>query len=100
VSFSCPSDTGRESEIDYERRKAKQRVDAAASDATSAVAFVDQLDELRGDAARRGIDFITVRGLAERLGLSGTRLTDLQRLLSSRPPDEYTAPLWNVHPHT
>jgi hypothetical protein len=91
--------TGRESEIDYERQKAKQRVDAAASHPTSAVALVDQLDEIRADAARRGVDFITIRGLAERLGLSGPRLAELQRLLSSSPPDEYTAPLWNVHPH-
>jgi hypothetical protein len=95
--------TGRESEIDYERRKAKQRIDgpeASLASATTTDAFVDQLDALRGDAARRGVDFITLRGLAERLGLPGTSLVELQRHLNSRPRQEYAAPLWNVHAQT
>jgi hypothetical protein len=91
--------TGRGSEIDYERRKANNRSHATASTpAPSAAALLEQLAEIRGDAARRGIDFITLRGLAERLGLPGTRLGDLHRHLSSRPHGEYAPPLWNVRP--
>jgi hypothetical protein len=61
-------------------------------------ALVDELTQIREDAARRGIDFITLRGLAERLGIAGSGLADLQRhLTSSRQLGEYTAPLWNVH---
>jgi hypothetical protein len=95
--------TGRDSEIDYERRKAQQRLrspETAPAFAPATAAFVDQLDALRGDAAKRGVDFITLRGLAERLGLPGARLVDLQRHLNSRPHEEYAAPLWNVHAQT
>jgi hypothetical protein len=95
--------TGRGSEIDYERRKAQQRLrspETAPAFAPATAAFVDQLDALRGDAAKRGVDFITLRGVAERLGLPGARLVDLQRHLNSRPHEEYAAPLWNVHAQT
>jgi hypothetical protein len=91
---------GRQSEIDYERRKANNLSQPTASpSALSPPALLEQLAEVREDAARRGIDFITLRGLAERLGLPGTRLGDLHRHLSSRPQGEYTPPLWSVRPH-
>jgi hypothetical protein len=93
--------SGRASEIDYERRKAHNRDRASTASTTAPIittAVLAQLAEIQGDAARRGIDFITLRGLAERLGLPGTRLGDLHRHLSSRPQGEYTPPLWNVHP--
>jgi hypothetical protein len=95
--------TGRESEIDYERRKAEKRLKTAAPHIppiSAGPGFDDQLADIRGDAAERGVDFITLRGLAERLGLAGARLGDLQRHLNSRPRGEYVAPLWNVHPRT
>lgn len=93
---------GRASEVDYERRKANARRDTTTTDSTPAgadTAFLDQLAEIRGDAARRGVDFITLRGLAERLGLPGTRLDDLRRHLSTLPSGEYAPPLWRVRPH-
>jgi hypothetical protein len=91
--------SGRGSEIDYERRKASNRSHPTAlTAAPSAAALLEQLAEIRRDAARRGIDFITLRGLAERLGLQGTRLGDLHRHLSSRPQGEYAPPLWKVRP--
>ena len=92
--------TGRPSEIDYERRKAKQLGDAAAVAPAPLTtrALADQLAEIRGDAAQRGVDFITLRGLAERLALPGNRLAELQRHLSSRHGTDYAAPLWSVHP--
>jgi hypothetical protein len=92
--------TGRESEIDYERRKARRgRVAQSTLPDSAAPALVYELTQIRADAARRGIDFITLRGLAERLGVAGTGLADLQRhLTSSRQLGEYTAPLWSVHP--
>jgi hypothetical protein len=93
--------TGRESEIDYERRKASGRAQTTTGAPTrgpSTAALLEQLAEIRRDAARRGIDFLTLRGLAERLGLSGARLGDLQRQLYARPDGEYTPPLWKVRP--
>ena len=91
---------GRQSEIDYERRKANNLGDPTASPPSlSATALLEQLAEVRGDAARRSIDFITLRGLAERLGVPGTRLGDLHHHLSARPQGEYTPPLWSVRPH-
>jgi hypothetical protein len=96
------SDAGRESEIDYERRKAQSREQESVEDSTATTTgseLVDQLAEIRRDAAARGIDFITLRGLAERLGLPGARLADLRRHLQSRPLGEYVAPLWTVRPH-
>jgi hypothetical protein len=92
--------TGRESEIDYERRKAAKQARVLASEPASSspsAAFLDQLAEIRGDAARRGVDFITLRGLAERLRLPASRLPDLRRQLDSQASGDYDAPLWTVH---
>jgi hypothetical protein len=78
--------TGRESEIDYERRKATMRVRSSAAKPTapaSPAALVDQLARIRSEAAHRGIDFITLRGPAERLNLPASRLPDLRRQLAS-----------------
>jgi hypothetical protein len=89
---------GRDSEIDYERRKAESGRTARSTPDTSAPALVNGLAQIRADAARRGVDFITLRGLAERLGVAGAGLADLQRHLASSPQlGEYTPPLWSVH---
>jgi hypothetical protein len=54
--------------------------------------------QIRVDAVRRGVDFITLRGLAERLGIAAAGLADLQRQLASSPHlGDYTPPLWSVH---
>jgi len=90
--------SGRESEIDYERRKARRRANDRAA-APNTAALVERLAEIQRDAARRGIDYITLRGLAERLGIPGTHLAELQRLLSARPQGDYVPPLWNVRTH-
>jgi hypothetical protein len=93
--------TGRRSEIDYERRKAKQRGEVAAAEPPAeptTQALADQLAEIRGDAAQRGVDFITLRGLAERLALPGNHLAELQHHLYTRHGTDYAAPLWKVHP--
>jgi hypothetical protein len=93
---------GRESEIDYERRKASTRSDTTTTKPPPALgnaALLEQLADIRDDAARRGIDFLTLRGLAERLGLPGTRLGDLHAHLSAHPNGEYAPPLWRVRPY-
>jgi hypothetical protein len=92
---------GRTSEIDYERRKANTHdtTKTKAAPVLSSSALLTQLAEIRGDAARRGIDFITLRGLAEQLGLPGARLDDLRQHLNARPDGEYSPPLWRVRPH-
>jgi hypothetical protein len=90
---------GRESEIDYERRKAENdRIARPTPSGPSAPALVKELAQIREEAARRGVDFITLRGLAERLGIAGAGLADLQRHLTSSPQlGDYTPPLWSVH---
>jgi hypothetical protein len=95
--------TGRTSEIDYERRKAADghaaRRGVPTPGAVGSRAFADELAHIREDAARRGTDFITLRGLAERLGIPGTGLADLQNeLKSAQQLGEYSAPLWNMRP--
>jgi hypothetical protein len=89
---------GRESEIDYERRKAEGRFARSTPSEPFAPVRVNELAQIREDAARRGVDFITLRGVAERLGIAGVSLVDLQRLLASSPQlGQYTPPLWSVH---
>ena len=91
--------TGRESEIDYERTKASDlgHPETGPSTQTTCLrALIDQLAQIQRDASRRGTDYITLRGLAERLGVPGTHLGELHRHLSSRPERDYTPPLWDV----
>jgi hypothetical protein len=93
---------GRQSEIDYERRKASTRSDTTTTEPTPALgnaALLEHIAQIRDDAARRGIDFLTLRGLAERLGLPGTRLADLHAHLTAHANGEYAPPLWRVRPH-
>jgi hypothetical protein len=89
---------GRDSEIDYERRKAHQRQHAPATDAgpLAPAPLLDRLADIRADALARGIDFITLRGLAERLGVTGAQLAELQHQLRRRHPGEYTPPIWKL----
>lgn len=94
---------GRASEIAYERRKAANGRPANPAvpkpGALESRAFGEDLAHIRDDVARRGIDFITLRGLAERLGIPGSRLADLQHhLAATTHPGEYTPPLWTVRP--
>jgi hypothetical protein len=94
---------GRDSEIDYERQKARSRdrtsPDELAEESSPTV-LLDRLAAIRSDAARRNIDFVILRGLAERLGFSGAQLGDLRQQLRSRPSGEYVSPLWNVRPQS
>jgi hypothetical protein len=60
--------------------------------------LADRMAEIRADAAHRHVDFITLRGLAERLGLHGSRLGELRDELQSQRAGEYSAPLWVVRP--
>jgi hypothetical protein len=94
---------GRGSEIDYERRKASTRSQTTTTEPTRVLdnpPLDDDLAKIRDDAAQRGIDFLTLRGLAERLGLPGKRLGDLHAHLSAHPNGEYAPPLWRVRPYT
>ena len=75
---------------------------AAAAPATASTtrALADQLAEIRGDAAQRGVDFITLRGLAERLHCPETA-SPSSNATSTRGMKRTTPPrLWKVHPPT
>jgi hypothetical protein len=90
--------SGRDSEIDYERRKARQRHEQHQGESHPAVSrdLPDHLDRIRSDALRRGAHFITLRGVAERLELAGPQLAELQRQLRLLHPDDYAPPIWTL----
>jgi hypothetical protein len=54
----------------------------------------ERIAQIRVDAAARGAAFITLRGLAERLGCSGSQLAELRAGLGA----DYEARIWRVQP--
>jgi hypothetical protein len=92
---------GRDSEINYERRKARQLQESQAEHEThERPSLHDQLVQIQAHATRQGLDFITLRSLAERLRLPGSQLADLQNQLRTQRPGEYEPPIWTIHPVT
>jgi hypothetical protein len=96
---------GRDSEIDYERRKARQldrtrQAKQQAHEASDRPSLHNQLLQIQAQATRQSLDFITFRSLAERLDLPGSRLAELQDQLRAQRPGEYDPPLWTIHPVT
>lgn len=58
-----------------------------------------RVDEVAAEAMARGVDFITVRRLAEMLGVRNIGgLTSLRRLLAAERPELYDPPLYAVRP--
>jgi hypothetical protein len=86
------------SEIDYERAKV-DRIKAGASPRAPS-----DLDELlhvfERDAAARGIDFVTIRRIAEATGMRPADARGLRRYLSAVRPNHYAWPLWSISPRT
>jgi hypothetical protein len=86
------------SELDYERRKAAARQQAAHRRGLPPEQLVDAAQRYCDNAAVRGIDFVTFRRIAEELGLGAREASSLRRQLIARTPERYTAPLWSVRP--
>jgi hypothetical protein len=82
------------SELGYERRKAARLAPRGRDlDVEEAVA---SLQRYGAEAAARAVDYLTVRRIAEALGLSIDALTKLTDLLRSRQVSPYFPPLWPV----
>lgn len=81
---------------DYERGKALrlgERRDGGDPEAADALAA---LREYETDAARRGVDFLTLRRIRTALGLSPTGLEHLTALLRAEGHPQYLPPVWLV----
>jgi len=91
---------GRDSEIDYERRKARQRdgTQQRTLRESDTLTLRNQLSEIQTNARQQGLDFITLRSLAEQLALPGSCLAELQNELKTLRPGEYAPPLWTIRP--
>lgn len=79
------------SEIDYERQKAESRGTATMPNGDA----LPKIDEFAEAAAGRGIDYLSVRRLAELVGATDPEaMSELRRLLARARPDKYVPPLF------
>jgi hypothetical protein len=83
------------SEIDYERDKAA-RLRNQPPRALDTEAVLRQLARFESEARARGVTHTTFRHLTEALHLSGSQRGDLRRILLTRRPEQYAAPLWRI----
>ncbi|WAL95145.1 DUF1152 domain-containing protein [Streptomyces sp. Je 1-369] len=83
------------SEIDYERTKAK-RLATQLPHEIDPTRTLHRLDEFEAAARRRGITHTTFRRITEALGFDGKHRQDLRKLLITRRPFQYEAPLWRI----
>jgi hypothetical protein len=88
--------TGRPSELEYERLKAG-RLPARREPPDVAATIKAWLVETQASVAVRGIDFVTLRRLAELLQLPYQALPSLWSQLRLQNPRAYLPPLWAVH---
>ncbi|MCM2420217.1 DUF1152 domain-containing protein [Streptomyces sp. RKAG293] len=84
------------SEIDYERNKAAWLTTQTAG-TLDAAEVLPQLDAFEEAATSRGITHTTFRRLTEALGLNGNQRSGLRDLLITSRPEQYAAPLWQLH---
>jgi hypothetical protein len=81
------------SEIDYERTRARTRGPTHRSTITGADEAIRTFEH---GAARRGIDYVTFRGIAEATNLGPAAAQDLRHHMIASRPDHYAWPLWSV----
>lgn len=83
-------------ETDYERAKAGRITAEPGQELT-----VEQLERnalaIETAAAERGADFLTMRRLVEAAGARQGQFPELRARLIERHPEQYNAPLWNLH---
>lgn len=81
------------SEIDYERRKAEQLRDQVSHSPTSV--DLRRVDAYAAEAASRGADFVSVRRLAELIGIRSVGdLTQFRELLAGDRATHYCPPIY------
>lgn len=83
------------SEIDYERTKAARRPSTPAQ--TPTVGSLDEVDRHAKSAADRGVDYLSVRRIAELIGATDRpTMQELRRLLGSERGAQYSPPLFRT----
>lgn len=92
---------GLSSEIDYEREKAARRREASSPrprlDFLGALA---RLDEYGEEALKRGVDFLTLRRIAEVLDLDAQQLRAFKHALRGSKCPRYAGVAWSLLPST
>ncbi len=83
------------SEIDYERDKAG-RLWRTTPTETATTALLHQADAFTREAAARGIDYVTMRRLAEALPGASMDVQRLRNVLAEARPSQNVRPLWAV----
>ncbi|MEU8587021.1 DUF1152 domain-containing protein [Streptomyces sp. NPDC048664] len=83
------------SEIDYERDKSMRLREQPHTELDPEAALA-RLHRFEAEARSRGVTHTTFRRITEALNLGGHGRDDLRRLLVSRRPDQYDAPLWRI----
>ncbi len=93
---ACFHDAGLVCELDYEREKAARLGEQVKVKDFEAADALAALREHETGAARRGVDFLTLRRIRTVLGLSPTGLERLTALLCAEPHPQYLPPVWRV----
>jgi hypothetical protein len=94
---ACFHNAGLVCELDYERKKAARLGERGEIEDPSAADALVALHEYEADAARRGIDFLTLRRVRAVLDLSPAGLERLRALLRAERHPQYRPPVWLVH---
>lgn len=86
-------------EIDYERQKAQRLAERPCCEPD--VTVLGEIDRYVAAAAERGVDFLTVRRVAELVGATGGSATaELRRILRLDRLGQYQPPLYRTRPAT
>ncbi len=93
---ACFHDAGLVCELDYEREKAAKLGERGEVEDLGAADALAALREYEVDAARRGVDFLTLRRVGTVLGLSPAGLERLRALIRAERHPQYLPPVWLV----
>lgn len=85
-------------ELDYERMKAAE-LDSKRRRRDVGDLSGEDIDVVTEAAHERGVDFVTIRRLAEMLNLRSPDLSELCRTLASHDARRIDPPLWEVRPY-
>jgi hypothetical protein len=84
-------------EIEYEREKAERAT--ARNEPGDTLPSPEQIDAISEAARSRGVDFLTIRRLAELAGITNANMTNLVDLLATQDARRLDPPLWEVRPY-
>ncbi len=88
---------GLDSEIDFERRKARRNADSPLLERLEPGPALNELDAYSASARDRGIDVLTLRRIGEVLRLAWPVSQQLARFLQQERPAQYRHGIWRAH---